>query len=296
MQMELLVHLWKDVIPVATMLFQMGLGHPRDPLWFNPGHDRNDFFHFFQSIGGGGFISLKVWAFSFLSFLSFLCRWGGPQFFYIFYIFHFFHFFEGVGSLKSFKSFISFISLRERGPSILSILWGRGSSQFIYFFHFFHFFEGEGALNSFNSLRVWGLSILSILSFLWGYGDPQFFHFFEGVGTLNSFNSFISLRMWGPSILSFLWGCGNPQIFHFFHFFFMSLMPSNLSFLSNLWWCRGPQIFYFFYFFHFFKDGQNTNTHTVNITRINVKEAFLPLGAFAMGFRFGKKNIWSLVY
>ena len=100
------------------------------------------------------------------------------------------------------------------------------------------------------------LTILSILSILCGCRDPQFFqffHFFEGVGTFKSF------------IFSF---------FPFF-FFFISLMawgPSNLSNLSNLWWCRGPQIFHFF---HFFEDGQNTNTYTVNITRINVKEAII---------------------
>ena len=106
-----------------------GLGHPSDSLWFNPGYDRNDFFHFFQSMGGG--------------FLSFLWKCGPSQFI------HFFHFFESVGTLNSFISFISFISLRVWGPSnlsFLSFLWGRRCSHF---FHFFQFFDGMGALKSF---------------------------------------------------------------------------------------------------------------------------------------------------
>ena len=152
-----------DPAVVATMLFQMGLGHPRDPLWFNSGHDRNDFFHFFQSMGGG--------------FFSFLWKCGPSHFI------HFIYFFEDKGALNSFISFISFISLRVWGPSILSILsiflflsflsflWGCGDPQFIYFFHFF---EGVGNLNSFISfISLWVqepsiLSNLSNLSFLWG--------------------------------------------------------------------------------------------------------------------------------
>ena len=162
-------------------------------------------------------------------------------------------------------SFLSFLLC-------FTFLSGCGDPHFFHFICVLHFFKGAGTFNSFISFvfyisfRVWGPSILSILSvhlcfsFLSGCRYPQIFHFFhffcvlhffQGAGILISFISFvffISFRGWGCSFLSFLLcftffsGCRDPQFFHFicvFHFF----QGVGLQFFHFF---QGPHFFHFF--------------------------------------------------